>query len=332
MRELEFEKHSELKWNCLKMRISSGKLNRWHIIFVLVSTTLFTSTGYSYPVEGPWLNFSKNKSVSAASSWWGTNYSHPIYLEECLTRGVTAGCSGGAEVYGSSWTDESGTWRLEMKPPHSTMKVRENNPYSENNWHILTTGQYNPGYREWRSQGYFTAVYNNGISKFDVILTVDVDYRWVQLKSGGEPVGRVYISSGTGLIVGGYARLNLSGDNPDVPPPVPADSCTVNEKDLNLTHGTIAVNKPSTTKEQTVTITCTNKKYPAITINGVQVQRGLMTVPVADNDKVLSTLNTHMMITPEGDEGVTSVSISSSVTLKQAGKYEQAVPLIFTIP
>ncbi|EHA9227491.1 hypothetical protein ABO03_003376 [Salmonella enterica subsp. enterica serovar Glostrup] len=331
MRELECEKHSELKWNCLKMRISSGKLNRWHIISVLVSTTLFTSTGYSYPVEGPWLNYSESKSVSAGSSVWGTNDSYPIYLEECLTRGGVVNCSGGDEVYGSSWTDESGTWRLEIKP-HSTMKVRKHDNYSENNWRTLTTGPYNSAFRLWRSQWYFTAYYNNGYNKLDVILTVDVDYRWVQLKSGGEPVGRVYISSGTGLISGGYARLNLSGDNPDVPPPVPADSCTVNEKDLNLTHGTIAVNKPSTTKEQTVTITCTNKKYPAITINGVQVQRGLMTVPVADNDKVLSTLNTHMMITPEGDEGVTSVNISSSVTLKQAGKYEQAVPLIFTIP
>ncbi|EPP0275048.1 hypothetical protein ACUJ63_004301 [Salmonella enterica subsp. enterica] len=222
------------------------------------------------------------------------------------------------------WTDKSNCWSLSMDVSGTVL-------YENKTYDVVKRPE-----EKWGFKGFFEG--DSGTSK-KWSINATGHYRWTARCPGNPalPSGSVRFVLAVGGSTAGIKTWDYPLYDPDIPgpvvPPTPEVSCTASKKRLDLAHGTIAVNKVSTTAPEAVTLTCSNKTRPAITVNGVALRaNGQTIVPVADNDKATSTLDANVASYTQADNGVTVVTVSSTVKLKQAGRYDQAVPLVFSIP
>lgn len=288
------------------------------LIVSAITGALYVPVSFSEEV-GPWLTFSWSDS-GTAENVYAEQY---IQVQVCLSTKSYVFCGGDSTL---TWTDKSKNWRLEVTGYSSSGRTRR------------------VGTSAWTSHEGMTcnnimcttpAVVKAGhMQNYEYELYTHVKYRWVKTGTASTPpVGVIYLLSRINPLSGSGGEWAFSGGGAVIPPPVPEVSCTASRTNLDLAHGTINVNKPSTTREQNIIITCTEKTYPDITVNGVKTPSGKTTrVPVSETDKVSSSLDTTISSYAQGDNGVTSVNMSSTVLLKQAGQYNQAVPLVFSIP
>lgn len=261
-------------------------------------------------------------------------YGHYLYLcmidaaypsKNCMYNNMSPPEAAGVVI----WTDKSNCWSLSMDVSGTAQTTQQGKTQT----HDFVK---RANYTKWTlSPGIDGQVPGTSISWR---VNATGHYRWTALCPGNTapPSGSVRFVlmqySGGGDRTWDYPLYDKDSPGPVIPP-TPEASCTASKTNLDLAHDTIAVNKVFTTAPEAVTITCSNKTRPAITVNGVAIRANEQTiVPVDDNDKATSTLDVNEASYTQAVNGVTVVAVSSTVKLKQAGQYDRVVPLVFSIP